>query len=130
MIIHEKDNVEVNIENGHKYAIKPIEKGQAVIKYGNPIGYATENIEAGAWVHTHNITTTLNEKSVYQYAPFKEAPIAPNEKITFTGYLRSNGDVGIRNEVWIIVTVGCVNKIAERIAERTGAYAYTHPYGC
>ena len=130
MIIHPNDNVEVNIKNGHKYAIRAIPKGGTVIKYGNPIGYATENIAEGAWVHEHNMATTLAQRPTYHYEPIIACETKPCEEITFTGYERSNGDVGIRNEVWIIVTVGCVNKIAARIAERTGAFAYTHPFGC
>jgi len=130
MIIHKSDNVEVNTSNGHKYARKPIKKGEAVIKYGNPIGYATENIRSGEWVHTHNLATGLSDKVTYTYTPSGKAISSNTEDITFMGYERPNGDVGIRNEIWVIVTVGCVNKIAERIAGATGAYAFTHPFGC
>lgn len=130
MIIHPDDNVEVNIENGHKYAIRPIPKGSIVIKYGYPIGYATENIDMGAWVHEHNMATTLTDRPSYRYEPNTRSVPFHDSEITFTGYKRSTGEVGIRNEVWIIVTVGCVNKIAERIAKQTGVFAYTHPFGC
>ena len=130
MVIHKSDNVEVNISDGHKYARNLIKKGEPVIKYGNPIGYATKDIQAGDWVHTHNLVTALSGNVPYTYAPVNiQLPSAPNN-LHFMGYKRPDGDVGIRNDIWIIVTVGCVNKIAERIAELTGAYAFTHPYGC
>ncbi len=130
MIIHKSDNVEVNISNGHKYARNPIKKGEPVIKYGNPIGYATKDIQAGDWVHTHNLVTALSGDVPYTYTPVNiQLPSVPNS-LHFMGYKRPNGDVGIRNDIWIVVTVGCVNKIAERIAGLTGAYAFTHPYGC
>ena len=130
MVIHKSDNVEVNISDGHKYARNLIKKGEPVIKYGNPIGYATKDIQAGDWVHTHNLVTALSGNVPYTYAPVNiQLPSAPNN-LHFMGYKRPDGDVGIRNDIWIIVTVGCVNKIAERIAELTSAYAFTHPYGC
>ena len=130
MLIHKLDNVEVNLENGHKYAIRPIKKGENVIKYGNPIGHATEDIAAGDHVHTHNVATNLSDNLTYTYEPGDLTfPIADKGR-TFRGYLRKNGDVGIRNEIWIINTVGCVNKTAERLAARTGAYAFPHPFGC
>jgi len=130
MLIHKLDNVEVNLENGHKYAIRPIKKGENVIKYGNPIGHATADIGVGDHVHTHNVATNLSDNLTYTYNPGDLSfPIADQGR-TFKGYLRKNGDVGIRNEVWIINTVGCVNKTAERLASLTGAYAFPHPFGC
>ncbi len=130
MIIHKADNVEVNISDGHKYALRSITKGEVIVKYGSPIGYATENIQIGDWVHTHNLTTGLADNVKYTYTPFCLDLPPKNSSITFLGYERPNGDVGIRNEIWIIVTVGCVNKIAQQIASATGAFAYTHPFGC
>ena len=130
MLIHKLDNVEVNLENGHKYAIRPIKKGENVIKYGNPIGHATEDIAVGDHVHTHNVATNLSDNLTYTYEPGDLSfPIADRGR-TFRGYLRKNGDVGIRNEIWIINTVGCVNKTAEKLAALTGAYAFPHPFGC
>ena len=129
MIINERDNVEINLDNGHKYATRPIPSGSRVIKYGMPIGYATENIGIGEHVHTHNLRTALGENESYVY----EGGF-PAEKSTrcgtFLGYLRENGDVGIRNDIWIIPTVGCVNSCARKIAELTGTICLTHPYGC
>ena len=130
MLINKLDNVEVNLENGHKYALRDIKKGENVIKYGNPIGHATADIKAGEHVHTHNVATNLSDNLTYTYTENTAAfPIAPTGR-TFMGYLRENGEVGVRNEVWIINTVGCVNKISERLAALTGAYAFPHPFGC
>ena len=130
MLINKLDNVEVNLENGHKYALRDIAEGENVIKYGNPIGHATAPIKAGEHVHTHNVATNLSDNLTYTYTPDDLTfPIADSGR-TFMGYQRPNGDVGIRNEIWIIGTVGCVNKVAQRLAEKTGAYAFPHPFGC
>ena len=130
MLINKLDNVEVNLENGHKYALRDIKKGENIIKYGNPIGHATADIKAGEHVHTHNVATNLSDNLTYTYKENTAAfPIAPTGK-TFMGFLRENGEVGVRNEVWIVNTVGCVNKISERLAALTGAYAFPHPFGC
>ncbi len=129
MIINEKDNVEVNTENGHKYAVRDIEKGEKIIKYGYPIGVASENIKKGDHVHSHNLKTALSGTLDYKYEPnYKEITLR-NDRF-FYGYRRKNGDVGVRNEVWIIPTVGCVNGIAKRVAQLTGTVALTHPFGC
>ncbi len=129
MQIHPNDNVEIR-ENGHKYALSKINKGQDVIKYGFPIGIATCDIDIGEHVHTHNLRTKLSSNLEYTYN-YKDYGIKPvKSDLYFEGYVRENGDVGIRNEVWIINTVGCVNKIAEALAKKTGAKCFTHPYGC
>lgn len=129
MIINKLDNVEINLENGHKYALCDIKAGENVIKYGNPIGHATEDIKKGEHVHTHNLKTNLSGELTYKYSGGVDYSHKKSDK-TFLGYARENGDVGIRNEIWIIPTVGCVNKIAEKLANLTGAFAYTHPFGC
>ncbi len=129
MLINNRDNVEVNLENGHKYAIRNIKKGDNVIKYGYPIGHATQDIKSGEHVHTHNVKTNLSDLLTYAYKPDFEV-VEPKCTRTFKGYKRKNGDVGIRNEIWIVNTVGCVNKIAEKLAEITGAHAFVHPFGC
>lgn len=130
MLINKLDNVEVNLSDGHKYALRDIAKGENIIKYGNPIGHATADIKKGEHVHTHNVKTNLSDKLTYSYEEsVQDFPVADSGK-TFMGYVRSNGDVGIRNEIWIINTVGCVNKIAEKLAAKTGAYAFVHPFGC
>ena len=130
MLINKLDNVDINLEDGHKYALRDIKCGEDIIKYGNPIGHAIADIKAGEHVHTHNTKTNLSGNLTYTYEP-KFYDIAPeNKDATFMGYVRDNGEVGIRNDVWIVNTVGCVNKVAEKIAERTGALHFPHPFGC
>ena len=127
--INEKDNVCVNLETGHKIALCNIEKGSDIIKYGYPIGYATEDIVKGDAVHSHNMKTKLGDILSYEYKPnFKE--LSPLEPFTINAYIRKNGDIGIRNDIWIVNTVGCVNKIAEKLAALTGAKHFPHPFGC
>ena len=130
MLINKLDNVEVNVETGHKCAVCDIKKDENIIKYGMPIGHATEDIKKGEHVHTHNVKTNLSGKIEYTYNPV----IYPIEKIatdmTFMGYVRENDDVGIRNDIWIINTVGCVNKTAQLLSEKTGAKYFSHPFGC
>lgn len=129
MQIHKNDNVEVR-EDGHKYALIDINKGENVIKYGSPIGHATENIKKGDHVHTHNVKTNLKGNLEYTYN-YKDYGIGKiNTDLTFDGYIRENGDVGIRNDIWIVNTVGCVNKVAEKLSKLTGAKSFPHPYGC
>ena len=130
MIINKLDNVEVNLENGHKYAVCDIKAGENIIKYGNPIGHATQDIKCGEHVHSHNMKTNLCGNIEYKYAP----DFAPIKRIssyeTFMGYIRENGEIGIRNDIFIINTVGCVNKTARRLSELTGAKCFEHPFGC
>lgn len=130
MLINPLDNVDVSLEDGHKYAVKDIKNGENIIKYGFPIGHAVCDIKKGEHVHTHNIKTNLSEELTYSHKPKK----INTEKFTdipcFLGYDRGGGEVGIRNEVWIIPTVGCVNKAAEAIAKKTGAFSFSHPFGC
>ena len=130
MLINKLDNVDINLDDGHKYALRDIKKGENIIKYGNPIGHAIVDIKKGEHVHNHNIKTNLSGNLEYKYEPtFYD--IEPEDKNrTFMGYVRENGDVGIRNDVWIVVTVGCVNKVAEQIAKETGALHFPHPFGC
>ncbi|MBQ8392439.1 MAG: altronate dehydratase [Clostridia bacterium] len=129
MRIHPNDNVEVR-DDGHKYALYPIKCGENVIKYGSPIGHAIADISVGEHVHTHNMKTNLSGNLEYTYS-YKDYGIraVPTDKF-FYGYVRENGDVGIRNDIWIVNTVGCVNKTAEILAKRTGAKYFPHPYGC
>ncbi len=130
MIINKLDNVDINLENGHKYALCDIKCGEDVIKYGNPIGHATADIKRGEHIHTHNMKTNLAGELTYEFSG-DFPPMARLESgKTFLGYVRKNGEVGIRNDIWIVNTVGCVNKIAKRLAELTGAFYFEHPYGC
>lgn len=129
MQIHKNDNVEVR-DNGHKYALIDIKKGENVIKYGSPIGHATEDIKKGDHVHTHNVKTNLKGNLEYTYN-YKDYGITHvDTDLTFDGYIRENGDIGIRNDIWIVNTVGCVNKVAENLAKLTGAKSFPHPFGC
>lgn len=127
-----------DIPQGHKFAVKPIKKGEAVIKYGFRIGYAQADVEVGGWIHTHNLKTALGELLEYTYNP-TGTDVEPTKEAFFDGYMRENGKVGVRNEVWIVPTVGCVNSIARAI-EATArmnkpegvdeVVAFPHPYGC
>ena len=130
MLINKLDNVDINLEDGHKYALRDIKCGEDIIKYGNPIGHATCDIKAGEHVHTHNVKTNLSGNLEYSYDPkFYDTPACHTDR-TFMGYVRENGDVGIRNEIWIVNTVGCVNKISQKLSELTGARYFPHPFGC
>ncbi len=128
MIIHPLDNVEVR-DDGHKYAIRPIEPGGNVIKYGMPIGHAKVRIAPGEHVHTHNLASNLAGLLEYAYKPdFK--PLEIKTTRTFAGFCRPDGQAGVRNDLWVIPTVGCVNDLARRLADAVGGIALTHPYGC
>lgn len=131
VIINAADNVCVALNTGQKYALKNIARGQAVIKYGFPIGEATKDIASGELVHSHNLKTGLEGLRDYSYAP-ADCPIKTKKSvpITINVYPRINGDMGIRNDIWIINTVGCVNKTAEILSKQTGAFTFSHPYGC
>lgn len=130
MRIHPSDNVEVNLETGHKSALCDIKAGENVIKYGFPIGHATQDIAAGEHVHTHNLKTNLSGTLTYTYQPkFTQLPV-PEHIPAFLGYRREDGSVGIRNDIWIVNTVGCVNKTAQILAQKTGAKYFPHPFGC
>lgn len=127
--INPADNVAVDPATGHKTALNEIKKGGRVIKYGYPIGVATRDIFPGETVHTDSLATLLSGKLEYSYEKsLKPLPSLPDDY--FMGYLRENGEVGIRNDIFIIPTVGCVNGVAREAAQRTGAIALTHPYGC
>lgn len=159
--IHPADNVvvavaplaaghELNVEGGsivlrdevpagHKIALRHLAEGEPVVKYGFPIGLTTAEVPVGGWIHSHNLRTGLSGTLEYTYnpAPRAEKPAGPVP--TFMGYRRANGRVGVRNEVWIVNTVGCVNTAAERIARAAnerfagrvdGIHAFSHPYGC
>ncbi|MCL1987045.1 MAG: altronate dehydratase family protein [Firmicutes bacterium] len=120
-----------NIPAGHKFALDIIKIGENVIKYGYPIGTATYRIGRGDHVHVQNIKTNLSDKIEYSYNPIKSEIPQPQKAPNFMGYRRKDGQVGIRNEVWIINTVGCVNKIAEKIAKKfENVFTFVHPYGC
>ncbi len=127
-----------DIPQGHKMALAPMAEGEQVMKYGFSIGHATAPIQVGHWVHTHNMKTNLSGEVEYTYNPkiTHPSPIAP---AVFQGFRRKDGKVGIRNEIWIIPTVGCVNDIAKKLVADNqdlvtgaidGLYTFTHPFGC
>jgi altronate hydrolase len=127
-----------DIPRGHKIALHDIAQGQPVLKFGFPIGHATRAIAAGEHVHTHNVATALEGSGAYAYRPAFD-PVLERPASTFRGYVRPNGRVGTRNEIWILPTVGCVARTASKIAERSqkvaigrvdGVHAFTHPFGC
>lgn len=158
--IHSKDNVAValqplkqgevislggqdvtlveDIEQGHKFALADLPENTNIIKYGTVIGHTTKEVKTGAHVHVENIRTNLGDVLEYTYTPETfEQPAAQGR--TFKGFVRKNGDVGIRNEIWIIPTVGCVNNIVQTVERQAqslikgsidGIHAFTHPYGC
>jgi len=130
-----------DIPRGHKIALGPLEAGQEVIKYGASIGHTTEAIGAGAWVHCHNVATNLDAELTYTYRPNLAPVVHPLVERTFPGYRRANGDVGVRNDLYIVPMVGCVNGIAEIAVKRLRdahpeglpfdeVIILKHPYGC
>lgn len=123
---------------GHKIALRSHFPGESIMKYGNVIGTATAKIDAGALVHTHNCKTNLSGILSYTYRPILR-DLPPESPYTFAGYRRADGKAGIRNEIWIFPTVGCVNGIVTALAKEartrfspktTEIVAYTHPFGC
>ena len=127
-----------DIPMGHKAALRNIRKGEPVIKYGFPIGEATGDIPEGAHVHTHNLHTLLSGEKEYEWHPThpERKEIRP---AVFRGYPREKSRPGVRNELWILPTVGCVNNVAKALAQQAqglvggsveGVYAFSHPYGC
>lgn len=126
------------IPQGHKIALTDIPQGQSIVKYGFAIGHASAAIRAGDWVHVHNVKTDLSEGGTYRYNPhFRPLPQRPAR--SFMGYLRPDGRAAVRNELWILPTVGCVNAVAEKLVAENqhlvagsveGLYAFPHPFGC
>jgi altronate hydrolase len=154
--IHPKDNVAValrplsagetaegvpaaeRIPQGHKMALTHLSPGDKIIKYGCPIGHSTAVIRPGQWVHEHNMATDLTGEDSYIYQPDFH-PLERRNPDYFMGYRREDGRAAVRNEIWIIPAVGCVNETAREMARRAqhlvgegleGIYAFPHPYGC
>lgn len=147
--LHKGDNIIINnveivlnsdIPAGHKFALADIPTHANVIKYGYPIGHAREDIRKGDWVNEKTIKTNLDGLLDYEYNPHNVELNIPNRNLSFKGYKRANGDVGVRNEIWVIPTVGCVNGTANSLAEKLrqetqlngidAIVAYPHNYGC
>jgi altronate hydrolase len=139
------------IPSGHKIALHPLAAGTVVKKYGQPFAMTTQAVAAGHWLHTHNAKTMLGANEAYEYIPYSPSPQPFSQDWEegrggglgggFNGFLRADGKVGIRNELWVLCTVGCINKMAETVAREAhaklagkngidGVYAFTHPYGC
>ncbi len=154
--INEKDNVAValvsvdkgysengvtaldDIPFGHKILLTDLKQGENIIKYGNPIGHAVSDIKKGSHIHSHNIATNLSSVLDYEFSGDNEYKPEKSD-LTIKAYKRKNGKIGIRNEIWVVPTVGCVNKTAQQLAqlanervggECDGVFAYTHPFGC
>ncbi len=127
-----------DIQQGHKFALQDLKTGDSIIKYGNPIGHATADIPLGSWIHTHNLKTGLGDLLTYTYKK-NVSELPTREPKYFRGYRRKDGRIGVRNEIWIIPTVGCVNNVATAIERASQEYmtdqidgicAFPHPYGC
>lgn len=129
-----------DVPAGHKVLIEDKNEGEDIIKYGYPIGHAIKNLKAGEWVNENNLKTNLAGTLEYTYNPVDDKLSIAKENRTFKGYVRKNGDVGVRNEIWVVPTVGCVNGIAERVAKQLeeetklegidAVHAWHHNYGC
>ncbi|EMH4163384.1 altronate dehydratase [Pluralibacter gergoviae] len=130
-----------DVARGHKFALRPIAKGENVIKYGLPIGHALADIAPGEHLHAHNLRTNLSEVDQYRYQPDFQVPQAAGGDREVQIYRRAGGGVGVRNELWILPTVGCVNGIARQIQQRflqetggapdiDGVFLFSHTYGC
>ncbi len=132
--------LKTDVPKGHKVAISAIINGENIIKYGFPIGHAIEPIAQGEHVHAHNIKTNLEGLLDYKYNPELTDVNFPKRNLNFKGYRRKNGEVGIRNEIWIVPTVGCVNGIGEKLVQALRAETgiagvdaieiFKHNYGC
>lgn len=133
--------VQQEVARGHKVALVDMGAGQQVVKYGYPIGHLTQAVKAGEWIHTHNLKSDLCDNLKYIYTPkLYDVEFQRDDNLRVMGYLRASGEMGIRNELWIVPTVGCVNGQAQAIAERLrrecdcshldDVRVYTHNYGC
>lgn len=136
----------MDIPRGHKIVLQDLKAGENVIKYGFPIGHVTRDAAAGTVVDHTCIKTNLEGLLEYKYEPSfdaSEADVPADQKpVTFKGFRRADGQVGVRNQIWVIPTVGCVNGICQQIVERFKAeiagkegsvdavVAFPHNYGC
>ena len=129
--------LKTDVPRGHKALLQDLPAGSNVVKYGFPIGHLVRDAAAGEMIDHSSIKTNLEGLLDYEYAPVAAAVTAAGAPRTFMGYRRADGQVGIRNQIWIIPTVGCVNGICQTLAERfrkeTGSeeiIAFPHNYGC
>lgn len=130
-----------DVPRGHKMSVRSLSAGDAVVKYGLPIGHVTRDVSTGTWLHTHNVKTNLSGEKDYAYVPPTGglSPLAAVAPETFMGFRRADGRAATRNEIWIIPTVGCVNEVAHTMAAGCsdlirgsvdGIYCFPHPFGC
>lgn len=135
-----KVKLKEDIKKGHKFTLKSLEKNKDIIKYGMPIGHTLKEIEEGQWIHTHNLKTNLNDVDTYSYDDLTGIDLEGTKRKKVNVYLRKNNKIGIRNELWIVPTVGCVNGVGENIIEEfkkrfdtsklDGLNVFKHNYGC
>ena len=88
-----------DVPAGHKVLLRDVKQGENIIKYGYPIGHAIKDLKAGEWVNENNLKTNLSGTLEYTYSPVNEVLNIKNENRTFKGYVRKNGDVGVRKEI-------------------------------
>ena len=146
-----------DVPRGHKVLLKDLAAGENVVKYGFPIGHVTRDAAAGTVVDHTCIKTNLEGLLEYEYEPSFDVEASRtktfstptgSEKVlsdsarTFKGFRRADGQVGVRNQIWVIPNVGCVNGICQTIVERFRAeiagsegsvdaiVAFPHNYGC
>ena len=155
-----------DVPQGHKFTLTDLAAGDNVIKYGYPIGHVTKDAPAGTWIDHSCIKTNLSGLLEYKYEPVPEVKACPAKTGTesagrvlqgvsggsapsdafFRGFRRENGQVGVRNQIWVIPTVGCVNGICEQIVSRfkeeirysersedssvDAIVSFPHNYGC
>lgn len=130
-----------DIDRGHKVALTKIKQNSDVIKYGAPIGHALTDIEVGQWIHVADVKTNLNDELEYKYEPEQtEVKVLVDDSPEVSIYRRENGEIGIRNELWVIPTVGCVNGMATQMVnqfltkhrelEIDGVHVFPHQFGC
>lgn len=132
--------IQEDIPKGHKILVNPVKEGEDILKFGYSIGKAKRDLSVGEWVHTHNLETGLKGILDYTYQPINQQVVPKQSEHTFQGYVRENGEAGIRNEIWIINTVGCINKTCELLAKMAnesfkdrgidGICHFPHPFGC
>ncbi len=135
-----KIEIKEDIKKGHKFSIETIESGKNIIKYGMPIGHSLKKIELGEWIHTHNLKTNLSDLDTYSYSNLNDFDLEKNKSRKVKVYSRKNNKIGIRNELWIVPTVGCVNGVGENIINEfkkrfdvsslDGLNIFKHNYGC
>ncbi|WP_299996969.1 UxaA family hydrolase [uncultured Cedecea sp.] len=142
-VIIDEQAIQLNddIARGHKFALRDIKAGENIIKYGMPIGHALQDIPCGTHIHTQNLKTNLSDINEYEYQPTHASLASQPDNPQVNIFRRSNGDIAIRNEIWIVPTVGCVNALARKMIQKfearhdnlddiDGVFLYNHTYGC